>query len=127
MKTNTLLLLGVVAIGGYLLMKNRKDRQVAQAIQNGDALGGGGGGGFGGRSVPISTAQAPVVVVPTTNTSPVKPRPEKPAPEKPAKPSLTPSRPIAPTTNEAPTSKFIDFDGDFETGSGIDFDGGFVD
>mgnify|MGYP003672409277 CR=1 FL=1 len=101
----SLILLGGIGVYAYMQYKKKKEEQLAMAQQQGaeeqksdDGLGGGFGGG-GGSSTPITTAQAPVVVVPMS---------------------------VAPM--KEPMKRFVDFDGDFNdnSGSGLDFDG-FVD
>ena len=125
---NTILIIGAVAVGGYLYMKSRKTNAVAQATQEGEeGIGGGGGGGGGGSTTSdLQPTSAPVVVVDsTTMVKPDKPTSTTSNDPLPIIPT-TPTKPTKPTSApivQAPTSKFVDFDGEFASGSGLDFDG----
>ena len=146
--TKTILIVGAVAVGGYLYLANKKKKS---AIAQGAILsespkslggGGGGGGGFGLGSSPTTTT-TPVVVVPTTTnvSSDTISRPlaaEAPIQQVATTPSIASPqstvtqstiRPQSSTISVKPidntTRSFVDFDGEEGDTSFLDFDGEF--
>lgn len=131
------LLIGAVAVGGFLYYRHRQKQKAlavaqSQSDDGGDTLGGGGGGGFGGSTSPTpTTATAPVVVVPTTNevtlAEPIKEPIKEPIATKPTTETTTKpiTRPIEQSKPTAITSKFLTFDGEYSQNDNVvlDFEG----
>lgn len=113
--TNTLLILGGIAVGGYLYMQNKKKQ--AQASAPSDSERGGGFGGGGGIA-PIT----PAVVVTTPATTP-PPKEDKPTPKEIVSQKVTEEAPQDTSKVIPPKKNFVDTDTE-EMGIGyLDFDG----
>jgi len=138
----TTLIIGAIAVGGFLYYRNLKKKQAlaqSQGDNGDDSLGGGGGGGFGsgGGSTTADIVPAPSLAVVQYDAT-KRPIFEKdPIREAIADGSLT----LTPTTSTTPisstkpvqeleatkqiTSKFLTFDGEYFTDNNVvlDFEG----
>tara|TARA_R110000824_G_scaffold19115_1_gene74559 strand:+ start:100 stop:474 length:375 start_codon:yes stop_codon:yes gene_type:complete len=117
--TNTLLVIGGVAVAGYLYMQNKKKKQ-GQASSGSSQQKGGGFGGGGGSISPI--VPAVVIAQPSIPTTPKEEA--KPTPQQQVAQNVTqqaPSSQVVPTT--LPPKNFVDVETEDMTMSYLDFDG----
>jgi len=114
--TNTLLILGGIAVGGYLYMQNKKKQAQASAPSDSDR--GGGFGGGGGGIAPITPAV--VVTTPATTTPPKE---DKPTPKEIVSQKVTEEAPQDTSKVIAPKKNFVDTDTEEMSMGYLDFDG----